>query len=126
MYTTSFDPDTRTLTLRLQAFWTPATRIRFVADVGAQAIALLVRHGRFAVFVDCSGYQIQTSEVVQGFAPLIARAARRDVPVALRVKTMLGKLQAEHALRDTGVGIFLDEADARTWLAERHPARLAA
>lgn len=96
-----------------------ATLLRFIADVGAQGIYLLIRHGLFGVFVDCRQYDVQDKAIIEGFAPILHRVAARGLPITLLFKTTLCKLQAGRLATSDSMFARFSEQDARRWLGDQ-------
>ena len=119
MYSIRYDTRERVLYLRLEGFWTVATLARFTAELLARAATLTLRRISFAVLSDSTGFAIQSPTVSQGFVQIMNRGAEaHNDPTAIVVAGQLNKLQAERTLKGERVRVFLNEPDARAWLAE--------
>ena len=118
MYTIRFDPQEHVLHLTLSDFWTEATLALFTAEMVAKATALR-RDGRpYGVLSDSRNFPVQSPAVAQGFERLMAAGAKAGAgPTAVVVASTLNKLQAERSLAGGRVRVFLDEGEARAWLA---------
>jgi hypothetical protein len=71
---------------------------------------------------DNRDFPVQSTEVIKAFEPLSSVLLRQPQygRVALLMKQMLSKLQAERVGSADHVGVFFDEEEARAWLAEKN------
>lgn len=120
MYKIEFDEKARVLTLWRSGFWDVAVVEKYCADVNAKLAELRARHARFGILSDNREFPVQSMEVIKAFEPLSSSILKywQYGRVALVMKQMLGKLQAERIGSAEHVRVFFDEQEARAWLAE--------
>lgn len=120
MYKIDFDEQTRVLTLWRSGFWDVAMAESYAAEVNAKLAELAPRYSRFGILSDNRDSPVQSSEVIKALEPLSGRILRRREfgRVALVMKQLLSKLQAERIGSADHVRLFFDEQEARAWLAE--------
>lgn len=126
-YSISFDPVARILNLRLQGIWDMATFAGYAAELGKAHERLAREEKRFGIYSDTSTFPVQKPEIAGAFAQMAGAMMQRvDVPAAIVVGTMLGKLQADRIFGGGHVRAFVSGDTARGWLVRQLATSLAA
>jgi len=119
MYEISFDAETRILTLRNSGVWDLAEAERYREELVATLQKLRPRYPRLSVLSDSRELSILSKDVAAAAAAFMdAEIMRPTGRTAVLVSRMLNKLQADRIADDPLVKVFLDEGEARAWLAE--------
>jgi hypothetical protein len=123
MYLIDVDTDRRVIWITTWGFWTGKTIASFAVEVLTRGTAARIRHGALAVFSDVRAAPIQTSEVSDGTAAVMARGLKlTSAPIVTVAGSMLGKHQSERVLSAPNCRTFLDMKEAHAWLEERWPS----
>ena len=113
-----FDKDAGILHMRIAGFWTRATLAAFGAKLLLETGKLKLRGREYAVLSDATAFPVQSPDIAAGFEALSRRGAERHKGLtAIVVGGSLAKKQAERTMAAPGLRIFLDEREARAWLA---------
>jgi hypothetical protein len=119
MYEISFDAGTRILTLRNSGVWNLAEAERYRDELAATLQNLRPRYPKLSVLSDSRELSILSKEVAAAAATFMdAEIMRPTGRTAVLVSRMLNKLQADRMADNPLVRVFLDESEARAWLAE--------
>ena len=117
MYRIDYDEGRNLLKLTLSGFWQPETFAAFVQDMRKTTERITRQRGGYDLLSDSTQFPVQSAEVSQGFAKMFQAGVHANSGrMAIVVKSMLNKMQAEHVFAGTGIRIFLDAADALAWL----------
>ena len=117
MYRIDYDEGRNLLKLTLSGFWQPETFAAFAQDMRLTAERIKGQRGGYDMLSDSTRFPVQSAEVSQGFARMLQAGAKANTGrMAVVVKSMLNKMQAEHVFAGTGIRIFLSSADALAWL----------
>ena len=118
MHTINFDEQTRTLTLRSEGLWDLAEVELYKSDLTKVMRDLKTRHQSWATLTDSRNQSLVTQEVAAALAEFLQDDSIKPTgKVAILVAQMLGKMQAERIADNPFVKVFLDEDEARAWLA---------
>jgi hypothetical protein len=103
----------------LRGFWT-LEDLQAFGDKMFEAVGRIARrHVVFGLLSDSSDFKIQSTEVGEAFAHMMAKGNRGHAgPTAIAVGSTLNKLQAERLFPDPRVRIFLDFGEAQRWVEE--------
>jgi len=113
-----FDEAAGILHMRISGFWTKATLAAFGARLLVETGKLRLARRRYDILSDASCFPVQAPDVAAGFETLTRKGAEFDRGrTAIVVGGVLAKKQAERTMATPGLKIFLDEAEARAWLA---------
>lgn len=101
----------------LRGFWTIEDMQAFGRGM-LEAVGPVARgHVVFGLLSDATAFKIQSVEVSEAFARMMAQGSRiHRGPTAIAVGSTLNKLQAERLFTDPGVRIFMDFGEARRWI----------
>ena len=120
------DQETAIVRTVLRGFWTMDDLTAFGAGMYEAVQAIAARHPIFALLSDSTRFKVQSPEVSDGFAHMMAVGSRaHSGPTAIIVGSILNKLQAERVFTDPRVRIFTDPAAARLWVEEELAAAQA-
>jgi len=113
-----FDEASAILHLRIAGFWSKATLAAFGARLLLETTKLGLKRRRYDVLSDATAFPVQAPDVAAGFDRLVRKGAEaHSGRTAIVVGGVLGKKQAERTMQAPNLRIFLDETEARAWLA---------
>ena len=118
MYTIDFDEQSRVLTFRTEGMWDLAEVERFRADLSETMRTLRSRYQGWSTLSDGRNQSVVTQDVAAALSDFLNSEEMKPAgKVAILVTKTLNKMQAERIADNPWVKAFLDEAEARAWLA---------
>ncbi|MFD1789028.1 hypothetical protein ACFSC3_15805 [Sphingomonas floccifaciens] len=117
MYSITVEPECQLMRIAVSGFWPSEILPGYIAELHRQTEGLKPFGGCRRILVDMSDYPIQSQEVAQAHARIIAygKDALRAA-TAVVMTSPLSKLQAKRMANLAGHELFDEEAGARAWL----------
>jgi hypothetical protein len=117
MFTVTIEPPHQLMRIEVQGFWQRDTMRAYLAELGRQVDALAAYGGCRRILVNMSDYPIQSAEIAQGHARIVAHGkTEMKAATAVVMKSALSKLQAKRMANLAGQELFDDEPAARRWI----------